>query len=151
MQLLQITPWGFTTPGSSAVVVDDPDFGQRLWLLAMDENDVFFPYGPDWMNVAWLDKDHWSPGLQRIDRLGSGPGMILIIDLFDSKSGKVIEHEFKPFLAEQICNIFTPNEKRKIGELWAIDPKGDLSCGTFQFSLDACSNWNFIPMAQYAR
>lgn len=149
MLLLQITPWGFTTPGSSCVVVDDPDFGQRLWLLAMDENEVSFPYGPDWMNVAWADKEFWFPGLQRIDRLGSGPGAIVIVDFFDPKQKVFIPHKIEGFLAEPVCQIFSPNTKQLLGEVWAIDPKGDISSGTFQLSLDSTSNWSITPMARH--
>ena len=148
MLLLQITPWGFTTPGSACVVVDDPDFGQRLWLLAMDENEVSFPYGPDWMNIAWLDKDFWSPGLQRIDRLGPGPGGIVIVDFFDHKTKRFLDHTINGFNAEPVCDILSPNNKTRLGQVWAIDPKGDISCGTFQLSLDASSNWSIIPMAR---
>ena len=151
MLLLQITPWGFTTPGSACVVVDDPDYGQRLWLLAMDENEVSFPYGPDWMNVAWMDKDHWFPGLQRIDRLGQGPGAIVIVDFFDPKSKTFIPHQIQGFLAEPVCDIFSPKTKQKLGQVWAIDPKGDISCGTFSLSLDSTSHWSITPMARYAQ
>lgn len=148
MLLLQITVFGFTTPGSAAVVVDDPDFGQRLWLLAMDENEVSFPYGPDWMNVAWTDKEFWSPGLQRIDRLGMGSGAIVVVDFFDYKTKKWIEHEIQGFNAEPVCEIFSPNTKMKLGQVWAIDPNGKIFSGNFELSLDASSNWNIIPMSR---
>lgn len=146
MKLIEITPWGRLIHGSNVVVVDDPDFGQRLWLLAMDHNDQFFPYGPDWMNLAWQDKKFWPIGMQRIEFIGKAPGAIVVIDLFDRKSEVFSDIEFEGFQAERCSIIYTPGDKVRIGELWACDPGGYIKAGTFKFSLSSSSFPTITPL-----
>lgn len=145
MLLLQITPWGFITPGSAAVVVDDPDLGQRLWLCAHDENDLLFPFGPDFMPVAWMDKAFWAPGIVRLDKIGDGPGLVLIIDFWDPKSEKYFSEALEGSNALKLADIFTPSDKKLIGQLWAIDPNGEVHSDSFSLSLDASSHPTFKP------
>jgi len=147
MQILTISPWGLTTPGSPCVVLDDPDFGQRLWLLYTDDYEQLFPFGPDWMNVAWMDKKKWPLGYQRIDHLGPEPGYLVVLDLIHPKTKLTFAGDIDGPNSEKLCEIFIPEPKRRVGELWALDPGGELNAGSWSLSLDLSDQITFRPVA----
>lgn len=146
MEVITITPWGLSVPGSAALVCDDHEFGQRLWLMHLDLDEHLFTIGPDWMNLAWLDKTEWKLGYQRVKSIGKGNGFLIVLDFFDSHSKTVWKGKITGEFADQVCQILTPGNKKHIGDVWVVDPGGGIFGEGWSLQVTKTNKLTFSPI-----